>query len=297
MLRATLRPPSSTSVQLKPERPLLAALHYGGINKWPDFHKEDQHPYGNRELRPEELGAHIKSGHAWLAGHFNGKRHEQGYQASNMIVLDIDGDLSVEAFWALPFAQAHCLFTATTCSDRPEEPRFRAVFPIGETIKSVELHGAVYQLVLTRLGLTLKDNSGRKPERLWYGNTAAAFVWSAGIPLGSRLVDEADAVLLEARAEAARRRSMPSSIGPIDERRAAWVLRNLLTPSHDGEYDSYWQVVLNAAAATGSEAVRDAFLDWHSRGHHATTQKRVEKRYEHSGQKMPADGGYRKIYS
>jgi hypothetical protein len=294
---ATLHPPSSTIVQHKTEAPLLVALHHGAINKWGDFFEEDQHPYQNQELTPQDLAAHISTGHAWLAGHFDGKRHEQGYQASNLTVLDIDGDLSLEAFWALPFAQAHCLFTATTCSNRPEEPRFRAVFRIGEKISSIELHGAIYQLVLTRLGLTLKDNSGRKAERLWYGNSAAEFIWSAGVPLSSALVDEAEAMLEEAKAEAERRRALPSTIGAIDEQRVAWVLRHLLLPSQDGEYEGYWQVVLNAAAATGSELIRAAFFDWHHRGHHSSTQKRVEKRFDHSGRKMPAEGGYRKIYS
>ncbi|MGB5136056.1 MAG: AAA family ATPase [Prochlorococcaceae cyanobacterium] len=71
-----------------------------------------------------------------------------------------------------------------------------------------------------------------------------------------------------------------STDAALDERRIAAVLADgIIRPSEDGEFD-YWVTVLNAAASSGSELIRDAFFIWHDRCHHSKTQKRVVKRYD-----------------
>ena len=269
------------------------ATHRAHHNKTGNFPAEKATPWLNQELTPLELVDWISTGHAWLACHLiDGVRREESAGSSDLIVLDIDGDLSLDAFWAIGSAARHCLFTATSCSHSESEHRFRAVFRC-ERHDDPRLHKAIYHQLLAALGLKLKDNSGEKPERLWYGNDQAQIRFGAGEPLNWELVENAK----DALAAAAKARPVAISGAndqALDCRRAAWVLEHLLRPSDDGEFQAYWSPLLNAAGATGDEQVAEAFLHWHHRGHHSKTQQRVAKRLAKAGTRLsPGEGAGR----
>ena len=234
--------------------------------------------YDTTEVSAERLVQHIQQGGAWVActldSHPRGSggwRHSDAAGPSNLIVLDIDGDFSLDEFWTHPFNQRHCLFTYTTCSHRvvdekhPEpQDRFRAVFPCEEL--TPELHPFVYRELLERLNFSLKDSSGEKPERLWYGNDAAEFLHGEGERLPYELIEDAKDAM--ARPAAPRPTGGFDDDYSIDCKRICYLLLHLLPVSVDNEYEPYWQPMMAAAIAANSDEVWDAFLDWHKRGHH-----------------------------
>jgi hypothetical protein len=286
------------SVASHPERKFPVATHNGHHNKTPkeDFERvETSSSWQNQELSPLELIDWISSGRSWVACHLTGgKRNEDNAGISDLIVLDIDGDIRLEDFWAIHSVARHCLFTITSCSHTPEEHRFRAVFCC-ERHDDVRLHRAIYHQLLAALGLKLKDNCGEKPERHWFGNDKAEIQFGQGEPLSWELIENArDALSAAAQARAERAALASSGDQATDNQRAAWVLEHLLRPSVDGEFQAYWSPLLNAAAATGDDAVRDAFMVWHHKGHHSRTQNRVAKRLDKAGTRLtPGEGAGR----
>ena len=283
--------------------PLLAlvSLHHGHHNKSEDFPAADaSDTWTAAALDFADLIDHITRGKAFLNCQLDGPRNTENCRASNLIILDVDGDITLEEFWAIPFAQRHCAFTYTSCShlddakqqkrQSPTNHSFRALFP-AETIDigepgGTELYAERYHLLLERLGLQLKDTSPAKPAQPWYGNDAAQVQLGQALPLDWEFTADA---LDRVRAKAMGRQRLQAAATAsfdddgLDEQRAVYLLDNLLRPSVDGEFSSYWVQVMNACAASGSDAVRDAFLAWHDRGHHSKTQKGVARRYDKAG--------------
>ena len=208
----------------------------------------------------------VQHGYGWTATHFIDKhRKAENACGSNLIVIDFDGDTTLEDFWATQTAKDWCIATYTSSSHTIVEHRFRALFPLGKELKSAAEHRGAYWLVVDRLlqelGLDkLKDNCGQKSERLWYGNTKATV----------KLNDQ-DAVvpefLLNDIAYEEVTDFIRTEITDIDVRRCQWLLRSFLEPSDDGEYESYFVPVMAACAGVG-HAIFDDWVDWVLRGHH-----------------------------
>jgi DNA polymerase III delta prime subunit len=273
----------------------LVSLHHGHHNKTNENFGvvENSCPWQSAQLPIDALIDHVLAGKAWTACQLiGGKRNADNARESNLIVLDIDGDIQLEAFWANNFAGRHCLLTYTSCSHNPDgEHRFRALFPC-ELHADAALHRAIYQQLVDALGFQPKDASGEKPERLWYGNTNAQVRFGAGELLSWDLVERArDELKAELTRRNAPRPQATEQDQQLDNERAAYALQHLLRPSGDGEFNDYWAPLLNAAAATGSEQVRQAFFDWHHRGHHGKSQRGVEKRFDKAGTKITAGQG------
>jgi len=280
----------------------LVSLHHGHHNKTPADRfgvVENGSAWSAEQLAIDALLEHVLAGKAWVGCQLlGGKRNAAAARESNLIVLDVDGDIQLEAFWANSFAARHCLLTYTSCSHNPDgEHRFRALFPC-ELHEGGDLHRAIYQQLTEALGFAPKDPSGEKPERLWYGNTNAEVRFGGGEQLSWDLVERAkDALAAELARRSAPRPQASQQDQQLDNERAAYCLLHLLQPSSDGEFTSYWSPVLNAAAATDSEQVRDAFFDWHHRGHHGKSQSAVEKRFDKAGTKISAGQGAGAILS
>ena len=270
----------------------LVSLHDGHHNKTPTerFGKvEASSSWRSASISALELIDHISGGKAWVGCHLDGSRSEANAGASNLIVLDIDGDLSLEAFWAKPLVQRCCLFTATSCSHNAAEHRFRAVFRCDEH-DNTRLHKAIYHHWLAALNLQLKDNSGEKPERLWYGNDAADIQFVAGEPISWDIIEAAKEALAAEESKRLAPRPEPSaSDAAKDNERAAYCLLHLLKPGEKGDYGTYWKQVFNAAVATQSDLVWNAFVQWHIGGYHIKqkNEKRIEHDRHRAGTRMP----------
>ncbi len=238
----------------------------------------------------------VRAGYGWCATHFaNRYRKGENTRGSNLIVIDIDGDVSLDQFWETDTAKNWCKCTYTSASHTEKEHRFRALFPLEILLETTPQHKGAYWLVVDRLivelGLdALKDNCGQKPERLWYGNTAAQFRWNT--PQIDRPI-QVPAFLLEDISYQEPVSYSHSDVTPIDVERCSWLLREFLRPSDDGEYESYYVPVMAACAGIGS-GVFDAWVEWVLRGHHGHKEDNI-KPYKWKG--LGNYAGHTTLYS
>jgi len=214
----------------------------------------------------------VKAGFGWSATHFiDHHRLTENASGSNLIVVDFDGDTTLERFWATDTATNWCGATYTSASHTENEHRFRALFPLEIELKSTGQHRAAYWLVVNRLlvelGLdVLKDNCGQKPERLWYGNTNTVVQTNNGLVPEFLLAD----IDYEDNIE-----FIQADISQKDVDRCQWLLRNFIAPSEDGEYETRYVPVMAACAAIG-EALFDDWVDWVMRGHHGSKDENIQ---------------------
>ena len=213
----------------------------------------------------------VKAGYGWCSCHFIG-RYRKGDNVAwgsdngtNLIVVDIDGDTTLEKFWETDTAKDWCVATYTSSSHTDEEHRFRALFPLGKDLHAEAEHRGAYWLVVNRLcqelGLAeLKDNCGQKAERLWYGNTRTTSQVNHGA-----LVP--DFLLNDIAHDDERVFNNDTSATELDVKRCKWLLENFLRPSDDGEYETYFTPVMAACASVGRD-LADEWLGWVDRGHH-----------------------------
>ena len=232
----------------------------------------------------------VKAGYGWCSTHFIDRhRKSENASGSNVIVIDIDGDTTLEQFWNTDTARNWCGATYTSASHTNEEHRFRALFPLEIDLATIGQHRAAYWLIVDRLvadlGIeALKDNCGQKPERLWYGNTEAEFIFSEGI-VPAFLLQDIDYIEPTDFTK--------SDISDKDIERCKWLLENFLLPSEDGEYEARYVPVMAACAAIG-EALFDCWVDWVLRGHHGEKDENIRP-YKWRG--LGKHSGPAKLYS
>ena len=233
----------------------------------------------------------VGTGYGWCATHFH-ERHRRADNAagSNVVVIDFDGDTTLDAFWATTTAQEWCLATYTSASHTEREHRFRALFALGKDLDTTNQHRGAYWLIVNRLlaelGLDeLKDNCGQKPERLWYGSTDCTTQVNANALVPDFLLDDID---YEECTE-----FVASDCEDIDIRRCQWLLREFLRPTDDDEYESYYVPVMAACAGVGS-VLFDDWVDWVLRGHHGHKEENIRP-FKWRG--LGRYAGHTKLYS
>ena len=87
--------------------------------------------WSNVLVNVEWLMGWVKAGYGWCATHFHDKHRKADNAAgSNLVVIDFDGDTSLQKFWATTTAQEWCVATYTSASHTDGEHRFRALFPL-----------------------------------------------------------------------------------------------------------------------------------------------------------------------
>ena len=220
----------------------------------------------------EWLVGWVKSGYGWCATHFVDRyRRADNARGSNVVVIDIDGDTTLDQFWSTDTAKAWCGATYTSASHTDEEHRFRAIFPLEIELHSTAQHRGAYWLIVNRLlaelGIEqLADNCGQKPERLWYGNDATMFTVKPDNVVPEFLLQDID---YEDHVD-----FVASELEEIDIKRCQHLLRNVLRPSDDGEYESYYVPVMAACAGIGQE-VFDDWVDWVLKGHHGAKEENI----------------------
>ena len=248
---------------------LRIAVHKDCRNK----EKQPAHGWLNIEESLTWLRGWVEAGYGWCATHFVGRhRRVDNASGSNLVVVDIDGDTTLEKFWATDTARNWCVATYTTASHTAGEHRFRALFPLALTLQSTSQHRGAYWLVVNRLfadlGIeTIKDNCGQKPERLWYGNTNADWTVNADAIVPEFLLTDID---YDDPTD-----FVASDVTDMDVKRCIWLLKNFLLPSEDEEYESRYVPVMAACAAIG-QPVFDAWVDWVLRGHHGEKPENIQ---------------------
>ena len=215
----------------------------------------------------------VTAGYGWTATHFIGRhRRADNASGSNLVVVDIDGDTTLEQFWSTDTAKNWCVGTYTTASHTENEHRFRALFPLELLLQNTAQHRGAYWLVANRLfadlGIeTIKDNCGQKPERLWYGNSKAQWRINEGAIVPEFLLADID---YDEHTD-----FVSGDISDSDIKRCQWLLRNFLTPSEDGEYETRYVPVMAACAAVG-QPLFDDWVDWVLRGHHGEKNENIQ---------------------
>ncbi len=248
---------------------LRIAVHKDCRNK----EKQPAHGWLNIEESLTWLQGWVGAGYGWCATHFVGRhRRVDNASGSNLVVVDIDGDTTLEKFWATDTARNWCVATYTTASHTAAEHRFRALFPLGMQLQSTSQHRGAYWLVVNRLfadlGIeTIKDNCGQKPERLWYGNTNADWTLNVDALVPEFLLTDID---YDDPTD-----FVASDVTDMDIKRCIWLLKNFLLPSEDEEYETRYVPVMAACAAIG-QPVFDAWVDWVLRGHHGEKPENIQ---------------------
>ena len=215
----------------------------------------------------------VAAGYGWSATHFCDRhRKSENATGSNIIVIDFDGDTTIDAFWATQTAQDWCLATYTSSSHTEAEHRFRAIFPLETELQSSSQHRGAYWLIVNRLlqelGLEdLKDNCGQKPERLWYGNTKTETRVNENALVPAFLLDDIE--------YEETTNFVHSDVTDIDVKRCQWLLRSFLRTSEDGEYETYFVPLMAACAGVG-QVLFDDWVDWVLRGHHGEKQENTQ---------------------
>ena len=215
----------------------------------------------------------VQAGYGWTATHFIDKhRKAENACGTNLVVIDFDGDTTIEKFWDTQTAKDWCIATYTSSSHTPAEHRFRALFPLETDLKTASQHRGAYWLIVNRLlqelGIDeLKDNCGQKPERLWYGNTDAVVKLNDTALVPSFLLNDIE------YEEATN--FVHADVTDIDVKRCQWLLRNFLRPSEDEEYESYFVPVMAACAGVG-QIIFDDWVDWVLRGHHGDKHENTQ---------------------
>lgn len=248
---------------------LRIAVHKDCRNK----EKQPAHGWLNIEESLTWLRGWVEAGYGWCATHFVGRhRRVDNASGSNLIVVDIDGDTTLDDFWNTDTARNWCVATYTTASHTESEHRFRALFPLGLQLQSTSQHRGAYWLVVNRLladlGIeAIKDNCGQKPERLWYGNTKADWLLNPDALVPDFLLTDIDYDDLTD--------FVASDVTDMDVKRCQWLLANFLLPSEDEEYETRYVPVMAACAAIG-QPVFDAWVDWVLRGHHGEKPENIQ---------------------
>ena len=239
----------------------------------------------------EWLQGWVSAGYGWCATHFVDRyRRGDNARGSNLVVVDIDGDTTIEQFLACPTVQLWCAAVYTSSSHTEQEHRFRALFPLEIELETTRQHKGAYWLIADRLcaelGIEkLADNCGQKPERLWYGNSNTQFQIFPDRFVPKFLLDDID---YDDGPE-----FVASDISQKDVERCQWLLREFLRPSEDGEYEEYYVPVMAACAGIG-QAVFDDWVEWVLRGHHGEKDENVQA-FKWRG--LGKYGGHTKLYS
>ena len=247
--------------------------------------------WSNVLVNIEWLMGWVRSGYGWTATHFREKhRKAENSAGSNLVVIDFDGDTSLQKFWATTTASEWCLATYTSASHTDGEHRFRALFPLGMDLETTAQHRGAYWLIVNRLLAELdikelKDNCGQKPERLWYGNQNAEVKINEGAEVPDFLLADIDYDEPEFTGE--------TKADQIDVDRCKWLLEEFLRPSDDEEYESYYVPVMAACAGVG-HVLFDSWVDWVLRGHHGEKEENIRP-FKWKG--LGRYAGHTKLYS
>ena len=89
----------------------------------------------------EWLMGWVQHGYGWCATHFIDRhRKSENATGTNLVVIDFDGDTTLDKFWETTTARDWCGATYTSSSHTEKEHRFRALFPLGTELHLSLIH-------------------------------------------------------------------------------------------------------------------------------------------------------------
>jgi hypothetical protein len=128
--------------------------------------------FKQKNLSFDQLIGHIKQGHGVSAHFKNAYRTSANFVCSDFVAADVDEDLTIQEVLAQPFVQEFASFIHTTASHTSENPRFRVMFLLEETItKSNEWGDCLFGLAIK----LISDRSIKDAARFFFGNSRAEF--------------------------------------------------------------------------------------------------------------------------
>ena len=241
---------------------LVLSVHPAIHNKPPVWLSEYADNWQRCQTTLEGLAELIAAGRAFIPVAMRSQhRSSEAFLHADLVVIDIDEGLDLDAFSQQPLA-AHAALLYTTSSHRPEpgQHRFRVIFRLPQRIDNGELYKALVTLLIREFG---GDKSCSDPCRLFYGCSTGEQQWlhpDATLPV--ELIERARQLLQQW----SQRLEASSDYDDLDIGQAIYVLDEVLEPTADGERDRF--VRITAAAASAGADLYPAWSDWASRGHH-----------------------------
>lgn len=130
------------------------------------------------EVNTEEDLINIVTNYAWSPSIFKGVRLQENFLEADFIALDIDSGLSIEE------AEKRCIeanltvLCAPSTSHKPEEPRFRLIFPLLRTVKTKEEFDATVHKLAEKFPEC--DSKCLENARFYFAQTTVDGFWLEG---------------------------------------------------------------------------------------------------------------------
>jgi hypothetical protein len=120
----------------------------------------------------DDLKIAIASGYAITGAHFDGQRRKTAnVRKVGLVLVDIDGGMTIDQALADPFVSQYCALTYTTPSHTPKNHRFRLSFLLPQPMGRDDFESLV-KIFLEKFPA---DPSCKDAGRAFYGNTQADF--------------------------------------------------------------------------------------------------------------------------
>lgn len=232
-------------------------------NKPPQWEPEFADHWQQVTATVDDLRDLIRRGTAFIPAAMNSShRSSAAFLHADLVVVDIDGGMDLEAFAAHELsASALLLYTTASHQDRPGAHRFRVIFRLKQRIHDPELYKALVTDLIRELG---GDKNCTDPCRLFYAcSYGQQRLLHPEAVLPDRILERAAAQNQQSKQQFSARGEDYDDITLLQ---AAFVLDEILEPTSDGERDRF--VRITAAAASGGDALYASWSDWASRGHH-----------------------------
>lgn len=165
--------------------------------KFSIFPKANPHPSGKEEKRKEsfkvsspylpetvtantedELIRYITS-YAWSPFVFNGVRDELNFVSTDMLVFDIDEGMTIDELDQIVQKNGICCLCLPSPSHKPEEQRFRVIFPLAFTIRNPLVYKTTWEAG-NKLLKDVCDPQCKDLARFFFGSTASDGFWQEG---------------------------------------------------------------------------------------------------------------------
>lgn len=130
--------------------------------------------WSNVELSVEQFVDHIKNGYPFTHQFFGGKKTKDRFQQTDIIVADIDKNMTVDQALEHEFVKDYGTFIYTTPRHTEDHHRFRIVFILDRTIFDPNVYEAMYGGLMNEIPST--DPNVKSAAQFFQGNSNA-HVW------------------------------------------------------------------------------------------------------------------------